>query len=46
MMSDKSTEAPLLARARAAMPGSAEIEAALSEIEAALNQINRDGQPE
>jgi len=46
MMSDKSTEAPLLARARAAMPGRAEIEAALSEIEAALNQINRDGQPE
>jgi len=47
MMSDKSTEvAPLLARARAAMPGRAEIEAALSEIEAALSRLDRDGQPE
>ena len=45
-ISTKPDDRPLLARARAAMPGRAEIEAALSEIEAALNQINRDGQPE
>lgn len=48
-MTDTSTThdaRPVLARARAAMPGLAEIEAALAGIEAALNQINRDGQPE
>jgi len=37
---------PLLELARAAMPGRVEIEAALSGIDAALNQIDRDGRPE
>jgi len=37
---------PVLARARAAMPGLAEIEAALSGIEAALSRLDRDGRPE
>jgi len=38
--------APLLERARSAMPGHAVTEAALSEIQAALSQLDRDGQPE
>ncbi len=37
---------PILERARASMPGLAEIEAALSGIEAALSRIDRDGRPE
>ena len=41
------TDTPsLLERARATMPGLAEIEAALSGIEAALSRIDRDGRPE
>jgi len=39
-------DAPLLEKARAAMPGRAEIEAALSGIEAALSRLDRDGRPE
>jgi len=48
-MTDTSTThdaRPVLARARAAMPGLAEIEAALAGIEAALARIDRDGRPE
>jgi len=45
-ISTKPDDRPLLARARAAMPGRAEIEAALSGIEAALSRLDRDGRPE
>jgi len=45
-ISTKPDDRPLLARARASMPGLAEIEAALGGIEAALSRLDRDGRPE
>ena len=45
-MTTTASPAPLMERARAAMPGLAEIETGLSGIEAALSRIDRDDQPE
>lgn len=45
-MTTTASPAPLLERARAAIPGHASIEAGLAAADAALSRLDRDGQPE